>query len=80
MLAFFDSFAGLVPVKIVSVTPNRAEATVVATATRGAYLRGDTWTASRRDIVARGAVIRRDFQFRIRSNVPNPLDVFAAQD
>ena len=64
-LAYFDSFAGLVPVRIVSVgewTDPTSEATFQVTATRGAYKRGTFHTFSLNKLIPRHCVSMRGGQ------------------
>jgi hypothetical protein len=63
-LAYFDSFAGLVPCRIVAVgdwNDANSLARVQYTATRGAYKRGEYDTQTLRYIVPRTAVRRRKY-------------------
>ena len=68
MLAYLDSFAGLVPCRIVAVGVWRdgsSQARVQYTATRGAYRRGDFGTHVLRHVVPRTAIRRRKYSTRI---------------
>lgn len=79
-LAFFDSFAGLVPVKVTEVPKGGpycgwliSEATgvdlaVVVTATRGTYKRGERLKLRPHLCVPRSQVVTRGGQYRIRTN------------
>lgn len=64
-LAYIDSFAGLVPCKVIGWDDQ--ELMVQVTATRETYKRGEELTRSPGFIVPRPAVIRRAHQYRIRS-------------
>lgn len=63
MLAYFDSFAGLVPCRILSVTPH--DVRLVVTASRGAYERGTVVETTWRHAVPRGSVWRRKYKTTI---------------
>ena len=63
-LIFLDSFSGLVPAKVTGYTP-RGEISVLVTATRGAYRRGEHTTFSPSGCVPRAHVRVRCGQFRI---------------
>lgn len=77
-LAFFDSFAGLVPVKVTSVdkggpfsgwsigAPECVSATV--TATRGTYKLGERLRLRATHCVPRSQVVTRSGSYRIRTN------------
>jgi hypothetical protein len=70
MKAYFDSFAGLVPCRIVAVgdwNDPSSLARVQYSATRGAYKRGQFETWPLRRLVPRKAVFIRSGQYRIRS-------------
>lgn len=70
-LAYFDSFAGPVPCKVLSITGTSGKAgsdqtvTVRFTAARGAYRSGETRTEWGLHIVPRRALYQRSGQFRI---------------
>lgn len=73
-LAYFDTFSGLVPCRIVSVTDRetyygRVETDVVVklTATRGAYLKGELVTADPAHVVPRQNVRRSGGHLRINT-------------
>lgn len=72
MLAYLDSFAGMVPVRIVAVgdwNDDQCEARYQVTATRGAYKRGDFGTSRLGRLVPRTALYRSRQhcgQYRIR--------------
>lgn len=69
-LAYFDSFAGLVPCRIVAVGDwdNKfSDARVQFTATRGPWKKGEFYTALLCRIVPRKAVSVRNGQYRIRA-------------
>lgn len=60
-LAYFDSFAGLVPCRILAVddwSDTSSQARVQYTATRGPYKRGEYGTHVLRHVVPRSAVYR----------------------
>jgi hypothetical protein len=62
MLAYFDSFAGLVPCRLLAVgdfSDSGSLARIRITAARGPYRRGDLETVSLRRVVPRAAVYRR---------------------
>jgi hypothetical protein len=62
MLAYFDSFAGLVPCRVIAVgdwSDNSSLANVQFTATRGAYKRGEVLTTRLSRVVPRTAIRRR---------------------
>ncbi|MGB3444609.1 MAG: hypothetical protein WBA97_38200 [Actinophytocola sp.] len=63
-LTFLDSFSGLVPAKVTGYTP-RGEISVLVTATRGAYRRGEHTTFTPSGCVPRAHVRVRYGQFRI---------------
>ena len=63
-LIFLDSFSGLVPAKVTGYTP-RGEISVLVTATRGAYRRGEHTTFTPSGCVPRAHVRVRCGQFRI---------------
>lgn len=73
ILAYVDTFSGLVPCKVVrvieastlSVTSGRIE--VMLTAARGAYKRGEILIDNGHDVVPRSRVYVRGGQFRIQS-------------
>ena len=71
-LAYLDTFAGLVPCKVVSMTgengrPSSSQTIVVRlTASKGAYKRGETIESNGLHVVARGAVYVSSGMFRIR--------------
>jgi len=70
MLAYFDSFAGLVPCRVVAVgdwNDSSSLARVQYTATRGAYKRGEFDTQTLRHIIPRSAVYTRGGQYRVRA-------------
>ena len=74
-LAYYDSFAGLIPCKVVRVFIERVElsygnlgsprAEIVLTAARPGYKRGEAIQAVAHHVVPRRAVRRRNGQFRI---------------
>jgi hypothetical protein len=70
-----DTFAGLVPAKIISVAPDRKTAVVEFTATRGAYKKGDRERVARRTVVPKDAVHVRSGNYRIWAH-ESPLDSF----
>jgi|SRR6476469_8941720 len=63
-LIFLDRFSGLAPAKVNGYTP-RGEITVLVTATRGAYRRGEHTTFTPSGCVPRAHVRVRCGQFRI---------------
>lgn len=78
MLAYIDSFAGLIPCRVESIyshcgpsgmtgnkTPRNMYFVVTVTATRGAYKRGDKVNESARWIVPRSAIYRRGYHYKI---------------
>jgi hypothetical protein len=68
-LAYFDSFSGLIPCRIVAVgdwNDAGSMARVKFTAKRGLFERGEFYTTPLRNIVPRHAVYRRNFRFMIR--------------
>lgn len=71
-LAYLDSFAGMVPVRIVAVgdwSDDESEARYQVTATRGAYRRGEFGTSKLSRLCPRSALYRsrqHSGQFRIR--------------
>lgn len=73
MLAYLDSFAGLVPCRVCAVgdwSDGSSQARIQYTATRGAYKRGEYGTHVLRHIVPRSSVYRsRQYygQYRIRA-------------
>lgn len=62
-LAYIDSFAGLVPCKVLAIGTERVRVNI--TATRGAYKRGTDSEHARSVIIPRGAVYVRGGQYRI---------------
>lgn len=70
-LAYVDSFAGLIPCKVISITGNSGRCgsdqsvTVKLTANRGAYKRGQTLVEWGWHIIPRYAVMKNGYQFRI---------------
>lgn len=69
MLAYHDTFAGLVPCRILAVgdwSDSRSHAVVKYTATRGAYRRGEQQCVTLGSLVPRTAVYRRNYMYRIR--------------
>ena len=62
-LAYIDSFAGLVPCKVIEITDGAV--TVKITATRGAYKRGTIESHSAHYVVPRSAVRVRAWQYKI---------------
>ena len=68
MKAYFDSFAGLVPCRIVAVgdwADPSSLTRIQITAKRGAYRRGEFITEPLRHVVPRSAVHVRSGQYRI---------------
>ena len=68
-LAYFDTFAGLVPCRVTEIFTTAAPGYSVRfkiTATRGAYKRGETLDSHSRNVVPRSAVFVRSGQYRIR--------------
>jgi hypothetical protein len=63
--AFLDSFAGLIPVKVLSVTSDR-RVTFEVTETIGAYKKGDRDWSSTMRVVPTGAIHRREYSTTIR--------------
>lgn len=64
MLAYVDSYAGLIPCRIVRVddwADGSCQARVTFTATRGPYERGDTQTFNLRRVVPRTSIKRRKY-------------------
>jgi hypothetical protein len=71
-LAYYDSFAGLIPCKVIHITghtsetaTSEADVTVRLTATRGAYRKGETLSGWSLHIVPRAAVFTSRGQHRI---------------
>ncbi len=64
-LAYVDSFAGLVPCKVISLDWHARTAEVRITADRGAYKKGETYTGHTNRVVNRAHVVRRSGQYRI---------------
>lgn len=71
-LAYLDTFSGLIPCKILSVTDRRnyygtveTDVTVKVTADRKAYRKGETVTSDPRHVVPRANVHRRSGNLRI---------------
>ena len=64
MFAYFDSFAGLVPCRVLSVATDGV--VVRLTAARGPYRRGEVLTWPHTRIVSRKAVYRSGYTYRIR--------------
>ena len=66
-LAYYDSFSGLVPCKIISILPdNRLK--IELTATRQAYKRGERLYITQSWVIPRECVKIRSGQYRILSN------------
>lgn len=70
MLAYLDSFSGLVPCRIIAVgdwSDRNSECRVQYTATRGPYKRGqfDTWPL--RNVVPRSAIRHRKYNTTIQT-------------
>lgn len=71
-LAYFDSFAGLVPCWITKIEGERGigstaqTVTVKFTATRGSWKRGETYTTTGLHVCPRGAAVRGKHVTRIR--------------
>jgi hypothetical protein len=73
MLAYIDSFAGLVPCRVTDVRDVRdpvlstiyRQVTATVTADRGAYKRGEIVSLASHTIVPRTAVRRRKYSTRI---------------
>lgn len=68
MLAYVDSFSGLVPCRIITVDDwkdSSSEARVTFTATRGPYKQGEESTFLLRRVVPRSAIVRRKYSTRI---------------
>jgi hypothetical protein len=69
MLAYFDSFHGLVPCKVVSIDPRpfgEIAITLKATAARGPYDRGAIISTNARAAIPRKAIRVRSGQYRVR--------------
>jgi hypothetical protein len=69
-LAYFDTSAGLVPCKVTAVRARHGwnpscEVSIVITADRPSYKRGDRFTGTPRQVVPRSAIHRRGFHQRI---------------
>lgn len=67
-LAYLDSFAGLVPCRIVAVgdwSDRYSMARIKLTANRGAYKRGEFMTVILGSIFPRHALVTRNGQYRI---------------
>ena len=67
-LAYWDTFAGLVPCKVLEIRSNeldRLSLRVKLTATRGAYKRGEVAWVRSRAIVPRGSVRTRNHKHLI---------------
>lgn len=63
-LAYFDTYAGMIPCKVLKLTEN--DATIQLTAKRGAYKRGEIIeTAARWHVVPRTAVYSRSGRIHI---------------
>ena len=61
-LAYYDTFSGLVPCRIVAVgdwSDQTSEARIQITATRAAYKRGEFLTTSLRHVVPRDSIRQR---------------------
>lgn len=68
MLAYVDSFAGLVPCRIITVDDwanGSSEARVTFTATRGPYKQGDVQSFVLRRVVPRSSILRRKYSTKI---------------
>jgi len=83
MLAYFDSFSGLVPCRILSVdrTPDTmgssAFVEVQFTAPRGPFRRGEKYTTFLHRVVPRNAIRRTRYHTRIRAHDWNKIPGFA---
>lgn len=72
-LAYYDSFAGLLPCRIVAVgdwNNDGSQARIQFTTTRGGYQRGEFCTTKLRNVIPRSAVYRSRQhcgQYRIKS-------------
>lgn len=66
-LAYFDSLGGAVPCKVISIFLVRGtpHVRVKFTATRGAFKRGEGWTAFSHNVVPRAAFHKRRYGARI---------------
>lgn len=65
-LVYLDSFAGLIPAKLLAVSPYRQYGRCRVTANRRAYSRGEVVTFRLSGIVPRNHVYTRSGQCRIR--------------
>jgi hypothetical protein len=65
MLAYYDSFAGLIPCRVISFSEDAF--TLQVTAKRGAYDRGAIITTDAQRAIPRTAVYTRSGQYRIRA-------------
>jgi hypothetical protein len=68
-LAYFNSMVGMVPCQVVAVgdwSDGGSQAKIKATASRGAYKRGELITTTLRNVVPRNAVYRRAGTYHIR--------------
>lgn len=67
-LAYYDSFTGLVPVRVDSVKANDDDIVYVrftVTASRHGYPQGEQWTTNASRVIARDTVRRRNGRYRI---------------
>jgi hypothetical protein len=63
---YLDSFAGLIPAKVLAFGPLGQHARCRVTATRGDYKRGEVVTFAHNAVVPRNHVYRRSGQYLIR--------------
>ena len=68
ILAYFDSFDGLIPCRVLSIDPQR-NVCAQLTANRGAYKRGEVLESSHNWVVPRSSVYVRSGQYRIKSHL-----------
>jgi hypothetical protein len=65
ILAYYDTFAGLIPCEVVRVT-SRMDVTVKLNANRGAYKRGEVCNTTASLVIPRACIRVKCGQFRIR--------------
>jgi len=65
-LAYFDSFSGMIPCKVINISNDKI--TVKLTGTRGAYKRGEILTFNTLHIVPRESVHFRKYETTISNN------------
>ena len=73
-LAYFDSFGGLIPCKVIQVAKGdpyngwAVSITVQLTATRGTYKKGEILKLSSAKCIPRPQIVRRSGMYKIRTN------------